>query len=312
MGFLKSFFSGKEESAETANQKNFEILKYDGMRAQRMGRPDYAVKCFTEALALQEDFETMGYLSQIYIQTGELEQAHALLERMTQLEPTHITTLLTLANVCYMLETYQSMADAAQHVITLDEGNALAYYLLGRANYQLADLLTAIAHLTKAITLKEDFAEARLLRAEILINMQQYTEATEDLEIVLAQDPEEETAILWSGKTKEATGESEAAEACYRQIIELNPFNEQAFLYLGQLYIQQEKYTEAIELFTEAIELNTHFAQAYQERGRAKLLSGNKEGSLEDGKKALELAPKAGEFNGAFSNQPEQRNVLGL
>ena len=68
MGFFKSFFSGKQEKPETEkqknDQKNFEIFKYDGMRAQRMGRPDYAIKCFTEALALQEDFETMSYLSE--------------------------------------------------------------------------------------------------------------------------------------------------------------------------------------------------------------------------------------------------------
>ena len=54
--FFKSFFSGKSESPESekqkAAQKNFEIFKYDGLRAQRMGRPDYAIKCFTEALAI--------------------------------------------------------------------------------------------------------------------------------------------------------------------------------------------------------------------------------------------------------------------
>ena len=58
--FFKSFFSGKSETSESEkqknNQKNFEIFKYDGLRAQRMGRPDYAVKCFTEALAIEEDF----------------------------------------------------------------------------------------------------------------------------------------------------------------------------------------------------------------------------------------------------------------
>ena len=46
MGFLKSFFSGKSENSADDklknNQKNFEIFKYDGMRAQRMGRADYA------------------------------------------------------------------------------------------------------------------------------------------------------------------------------------------------------------------------------------------------------------------------------
>ena len=84
--FFKSFFSGKSETPESEkqknDQKNFEIFKYDGLRAQRMGRPDYAVKCFIEALAIKEEFETMGYLSQLYIQMGETAKARELLEKM--------------------------------------------------------------------------------------------------------------------------------------------------------------------------------------------------------------------------------------
>ena len=77
--FFKSFFSGKSEDPENEKQKtakkNFEIFKYDGLRAQRMGRPDYAIKCFTEALAIEEDFETLSYLSQLYVQLTELDKA---------------------------------------------------------------------------------------------------------------------------------------------------------------------------------------------------------------------------------------------
>ena len=99
--FFKSFFSGKSETPESEkqknDQKNFEIFKYDGLRAQRMGRPDYAVKCFTEALAIQEEFETMGYLSQLYIQMGETAKARELLEKMAAMEPHLTSTFLTLA-----------------------------------------------------------------------------------------------------------------------------------------------------------------------------------------------------------------------
>ncbi len=319
MGFFKSFFSGKQESPETDkqknNQKNFEVFKYDGMRAQRMGRFDYAVKCFTEALTIQEDFETMGYLSQVYIQTHALSEAKELLERMAKQEPMHTSTLLTLANVCYMLEDYQAMADAAQKAINIEEGNAMAHYLLGRATQGLDDGIMSIAHLTKSIALKDDFIEARLLRAEALLKMQQYNEAQEDIDAILAQNPDEEAALLLRGKVREATGQTEPAEADYRNVTELNPFNEQAFLYLGQLYITQEKYVEAIELFDEAIELNSNFAQAYHERGRAKLLNGDKDGSVEDMKKGLELNPKEIQgFSGQYGNQPggRQTDVLGL
>ena len=125
MGFFKSFFSGKSDSPanekQKNEQKNFEIFKYDGMRAQRMGRTDYAIKCFTEALAIQEDFETMGYLAQVYTQTNELDEAHKLLERMTEIEPEHTSTYLSLANVCYMQEDYPAMAGAAKKVDDFSE-----------------------------------------------------------------------------------------------------------------------------------------------------------------------------------------------
>ena len=285
--FFKSFFAGKTENPEEEKQKNakknFEIFKYDGLRAQRMGRPDYAIKCFNEALAIEEDFETLNYLSQLYIQTGEFGKAHELLERMIALEPELTSTYLTLANLCFMQEDYQEMADAAQKAIALEEGNAMAHYLLGKANHGLDNGIMTIAHLTKAIVLKDDFTEARLLRAEALYKMQQFAEAMEDIEAILAQNPDEEAALLLRGKIKEATGKEEEAETDYLHVTEINPFNEQAYLYLGQLFITQKKLTAAIELFDEAIELNPNFGAAYHERGRAKLLNGDvrqKEGVL--------------------------------
>ena len=61
---------------------------------------------------------------------------------------------------------------------------------------------------------------------------------------------------------------------------------------------------EAIATFDEAIELNPNFAAAYHERGRAKLLNGDKEGSVEDMEKSLELNPREeAALNGQFNNQ---------
>ena len=316
--FFKSFFSGKSEDPENEKQKtakkNFEIFKYDGLRVQRMGRPDYAIKCFTEALAIEEDFETLSYLSQLYVQLTELDKAREILNRMVELEPTLTSTYLALANVCYMQEDYKSMETAAQKAIEIEEGNAMAHYLLGKATQGMNDDLMAIGHLTKAIVLKDDFIEARLLRAEALVKMNQLKEAAEDIEAVLAQNPDDEAAILLHGKLQEAEGKPEEAETDYLKVTEVNPFNEQAYLYLGQLFITQKKLTEAISLFDEAIELNPNFGKAYHERGRAKLLNGDKDGSIEDMKKALEINPKEGEnVNGQFNNlAPKQETMPGI
>lgn len=317
MGFLKAFFTGKQETPESEKQKNeqknFEILKYDGIRAQRIGRMDYAVKCFTEALKLQEDFETMLHLANVHIRMGALEEGRNVLERMTQLEPTHVSTFLALANVCYMEEDYEAMANAAREAVRLEEANAEAHYLLGKATHGQGDVIMSIAHLTKAVVLKDDFVEARLLRAEILFKMNQGKEAAEDVSAVLAVAPEEETALLLHGRLQEADEAFEAAEADYLRIIELNPFNEQAVLALGNLYIALKKPAEAIALLDEAIEMSPDFAQAYHERGRAKLLNGDKDGATEDMKRVLEINPQdAKAFTGEYNNQPRQTDILGL
>lgn len=316
--FFKSFFSGKTDTPEEEKRKNdrkrFEIFKYDGMRAQRMGRIDYAMKCFTEALAIEKDFETMGYLSQIYAQTGELEKARELLEKMTDMEPESASAFLTLANVCYMQEDYPAMEAAADKAIAIEEGNAVAHYLRGKARKGLNDDLMAIAHLTKAIALKDDFTEARLARAEALLSMRQYKETMEDIDAILSLNPDEEAALLLRGKVREAEGKTEEAENDYRRIIEINPFNEQAYLSLGQLLSGLNRPSEAIELFDEAIELNPNFAEAYKERGRAKLLNGDKEGSVDDMKKAIELNPdEETSLNGQFKNiEVKQETIPGV
>ena len=320
MGFFKHLFSGKSQSPEVEQQqsahKQFEVFKYDGMRAQRMGQADFAIKCYTEALNLEPDFETMGYLASLYIQRGRLPEARELLEKQIKAEPSYTESYLTLANVCYMQEDYTAMAEAAQKVIAIEAGNATAHYLLAKADDGMNNPLMSIAHLTQAIVLKDDYIEARLLRAEALLKMGQLHEADEDIQMILQSDAENESALLLRGRAKQMEGNDSAAEEDYLHLIALNPFNEQAYLALGALYINAKAYDKAIALFNEAIEVNPQFANAYHERGRAKLLSGDKEGAAADMKSALELNPLVVErLNGAFSNQEQESpriNILGI
>ena len=95
-----------------------------------------------------------------------------------------------------------------------------------------------------------------------------------------------------------ALGDIEAANSDFQQVLDLNPFNEDACILSGQLLIEQKKYDEAIAT-------NPSFAKAYSERGRAKNLKGDKTGAFEDLKKSLELNPESEEaqkMNGQHSN----------
>jgi pentatricopeptide repeat protein len=294
MGFFSSLFSpanSEEDQQQKIDRKNFDILKYDGIRAQRMGKAEYAAKCFTEALKIQKDFETMKYLMSACYMLNRHDQALEVLREMLDTGHEPVSTLLTRANLLLTMgRNTEAVADCKQ-AIGLDSENCFAYYQLAKSELALSNLNEAIDSLTIAIRMNVDFVEGYALRAEMYLNLEKGNEALADVEKVIELNPEDETVYLLRGRIHEALGNTEAASADYQLASELNPFNEEAYLLVGRLMMSQEKYEEAIDLFDDAIEQNEQFAKIYAARAQAKHKTGDWEGALTDEQKLAELSP---------------------
>ncbi len=303
MGILSSLFGGGKKAPEAENKKNFDILKYDGIRAQRMGKLPYAIKCFEEAIALNEEAETLGLLVAAYTQANRMDEARDTLSRLIVKLPSDINPLLSLASLCYMQEDYAGMNEACQKALAINSKHPLALYLSAKAASELKNDISAIALLTQAIVAREDYAEAYQLRAEILWKMKQTKDAAEDVQKLLELNPEDEGALLLKGEILAATGKSEDAHELFVQVQALNPFNEKAYLLAAELYVSAQELDHAITIYDEALEINPNFARAYHERGRIKLMKGDKDGAAEDMKHAMELAPENSEnISGQYNN----------
>lgn len=302
-------FGGKK-TAEEEKEKNFDILKYDGIRAMRIGKLTYAIKCFEEATALREDLETMQHQANAYIRANRMDDARQLTERTTELAPDQPQVFLSLATLCYMQEDYRAMEEACSKALALDGQNANTHYLAAKAAIGLGNGIQAIASLTKAIVLNEEFTEAYQLRAEVLWSMRQAKDANEDIEKLLAMNPEDENALLLKGEMSAVGGQEEEAMALIDQVLSLNPFCEKAYLLKGSYFLGKKEFVQAIAVYDEALEVNPNFAQAYHERGRVKLAKGDKAGAMEDMKRAIELAPENGAvIDGEYKNYEQQKNI---
>mgnify|MGYP002538467373 CR=1 FL=1 len=224
MGLLSSLFGGgkpNEDQQAKQEKKNFEILKYDGIRARNMRQLPYAIKCFEQAIALNDEPETLQLLANAYIEAGRTDDARITLDRLVDKTPDNIQALLALASICYMQEDYESMDNACQKAIKLDETSAPAYYLAAKAARGMKNDLQAIVMLTKAIMQNEEYKEAYLLRAEVLWDMRQAKDAMSDLDKVLSVSPDEEDALLLKGRIHAALGQVEEAQSCFNQILEV-------------------------------------------------------------------------------------------
>lgn len=307
MGIFSSLFGG---SKKTEEEKNFDILKYDGIRAMRIGKLTYALKCFEEATAIQEDLETMNHQATCYIRVNRMDDARQLMNRMTEIASDQPLVFQSLASLCYMQEDYAAMSDACQKALALCDQDPATYFLAAKAALGMNNGIQAIAMLTKAIMLNEEFVEAYQMRAEVLWGMRQAKDANEDIEKILSMNPEDESALLLKGEILAVSGKEENGMELIDQVLALNPFNEKAYILKGSYFFAQKEFNKAIEVYNEALDINPNFAQAYHERGRVKLAMGDKAGSMEDMKKAIGLAPENSvNISGEYNNFEQQKNI---
>lgn len=262
MNFFKALFGGKQESSEEKKQqeeaRQFDTLKYDGVRAMKSGEIDFAVKCFRHALSMKDDLEIHDYLSQALIAQNNLIEAYDELQIMAEAQPDNQAIFIRMANVAYMMEDYGALSNACEKAMLIDDSNAEVMYLYGRGCIGQDDDVNAVAMLTRAITLNDKFYDAYLLRSQANLRLEKIDEASADADFLLEQVGENEDVLLLKARIARAQGNDDDAIAFYGRVINENPFRE----------------------------------EAYRERAELRRKSGDEQGAEEDLKKADEVAPE--------------------
>ena len=261
MGFFKSLFTGKEETEEEKQeqqkQNQFDVFKYDGIQAQRIGKIDYALECFRRALDLQDDTETRVIYANALIAKDDLEAGAAQLEKVREKDPENIDVLLTLADLYFQLEQYEQMETLCNAALQVDDKVAATHYLLAKMYKAKGDMINAVAQCTLAITKQQDapYADAYYLRAQLLMEMQQYTDAQADVDVILQLDEENDEYLMLKGECCEALQKSEEAKECYLKVKELNPYITKAYIRLGAILMAEGKKEEAAKIVEEGLQL---------------------------------------------------------
>lgn len=261
MNIFKALFGGKNNTAperkkEEEDKRNFEILKYDGVKALQTARFDYAVQCLKHALQLREDLETRDYLSQAYIKTGNLPAAYDQLQKLAEALPDNINIPIRMANIAYMMEDYNTMSNACEKALLIDGTNAESIYMYGRACIGLGDLSNAKAMFTKAILLNNDLADAYMMRASLLLSTGEMQEAEDDIMWLFNNTEENEDVMMLKAKLEILRNNDTEAERWLCKTIDTNPFNVEAYKERAALKERVGDHTGAEEDRAKAAELS--------------------------------------------------------
>lgn len=260
MGFFKTLFTGKEETEEEKQEQmaknQFDVFKYDGIQAQRIGKMDYALECYKRALAIQDDTETRVIYANALMSMDNLEAAVEQLEIVREKNPENMDVLLTLADLYYQLEQYDQMEALCNAALQVNDTVAATHYLMAKMYKAKGDMINAVAQCTLAISKREEpYAEAYYLRAQLLMEMQQYTEAEADVDVILPLDDENDEYLMLKGECCEALQKPEEAKEYYLKVKELNPYITKAYIRLGAILMAQGQKEEAAKIVEEGLQL---------------------------------------------------------
>lgn len=260
MGFFKLLFGGQdatpEEERQGADSRNFDLLKYDGVKALRMGQADYAAKCFREALKIHDDLEVRDYLSQALIRTGELADALRELKLIAAAQPQNMAAYVQAAHVAYMMEDYAEQQAICEQALQVDDTFAPLWQQYALAARGQGRLDEAVAHLTKAIELDDQLADARLLRGQVLLQKGDTAGATADADWLNDFVGEHEDVLLLQARIAHAEGRDDDAISIYNKVNDLNPFQLDAFRERGRIYYDRGDSAAAEDEMRKLLELN--------------------------------------------------------
>lgn len=232
MNIFKKLFGGQKttEEVKQEKEKDFDMVKYDGVRALRMHQFDLAAKFLEHALQLNaEDLECRDYLSQAYISMGDLQKAYEQLQILSEAQTDNVAVLLRMADVAYMMENYTAMLEVCDKALHLDTSNLQTYLYSAEACRGLGEPIRAVSMLTEAIGKREDFYAARLLRGSILLDQAQLSEAELDATFLYEHISGNEDVLLLKARVEKAQGKMEEAEQTYGKVMEVNPFSIDAY-----------------------------------------------------------------------------------
>jgi tetratricopeptide (TPR) repeat protein len=133
----------------------------------------------------------------------------------------------------------------------------------------------------------EKHAAALMVRARL---RKEPKEKLEDLNAILADQPENTSALLMRGGVKLAMEDEAAAIDDFEKVLEIEPENAQTMVAMGEALVRAGSKEKGMEYISKAVKLHSDKPIVYLKRAQVELFIGEKDKALADVNKAFELA----------------------
>jgi len=247
-------------------------------------------------------------------QSGQLQKAEEIYERILSINPNHSDSLHFLGVIAHQAGKSDIAVNLINRAIQNNPKNPVYYNNLGYVFQDQGKLDEAISCCQRAVNLKPDYAEAYYNLGYVFQDRGKLDEAISCYEKALELRPDYAEAYHNLGYVFQDQGKLDEAISCYEKALELRPDYAEAYHNLGYVFKGRGKLDEAILCYERALKIGPDYAGAHNNMGN--MLQGR--GKLDEAilcyQKALKIEPDCAEayhnMGNAFKDQGKLNEAI--
>ena len=250
--------STDQVSESKADTLKANTLKFDALRALKIGEVDFAIRALHTSLEEIDDPECRLYLAQALQRKPDLAGSMAELTTILEAYPDYPMALYEATKVANGLDQHSETIAYAERALATEletVEQAELYRMKAQAQLALGESEQALATIDQALQLTDEVPLYWLLKVKALIALERWEDALAVALETAEKFPEEERAYLYEGLITYHEGDKERAERAFRQVVETDPFNVEGYMHLTHLVEELRGKEDAADEMEQALEM---------------------------------------------------------
>lgn len=248
----------EQVSEPRADTLKANTLKFDALRALKIGEVDFAIRALHTSLEEIDDPECRLYLAQALQRKPDLAGSMAELTTILEAYPDYPMALYEATKVANGLDQHSETIAYAERALATElekVEQAELYRMKAQAQLALSESEQALATIDQALQLTDEVPLYWLLKVKALIALERWEDALAVALETAEKFPEEERAYLYEGLITYHEGDKERAERAFRQVVETDPFNVEGYMHLTHLVEELRGKEAAADEMEQALEM---------------------------------------------------------